>query len=50
MCVSSPRLLFTVVLKFCKTIVNLAEQHGKEAAITQGYREYMVELADKDAV
>ncbi|KAJ6547710.1 SacI homology domain-containing protein [Mycena capillaripes] len=32
------------------TIVNLAEQHGKEAAITQGYREYMTELADKDAV
>ncbi|KAJ7109515.1 SacI homology domain-containing protein [Mycena epipterygia] len=31
-------------------IVNLAEQHGKEAAITQGYREYMTELADKDAV
>ncbi|KAJ7709765.1 SacI homology domain-containing protein [Mycena rosella] len=32
------------------TIINLAEQHGKEAAITQGYREYMTELADKDAV
>ncbi|KAJ7046939.1 SacI homology domain-containing protein [Mycena alexandri] len=32
------------------TIVNLAEQQGKEAAITQGYREYMTELADKDAV
>ncbi|KAJ7449948.1 SacI homology domain-containing protein [Mycena latifolia] len=32
------------------TIINLAEQHGKEAAITQGYREYMNELADKDAV
>ncbi|KAJ7063419.1 SacI homology domain-containing protein [Mycena amicta] len=28
--------------------VNLAEQHGKEAAITQGYREYATELADKD--
>ncbi|KAJ6623464.1 SacI homology domain-containing protein [Mycena sp. CBHHK59/15] len=32
------------------TIINLAEQHGKEAAITQGYREYMQELADKNAV
>ncbi|KAJ7510013.1 SacI homology domain-containing protein [Mycena galericulata] len=32
------------------TIVNLAEQHGKEAAITQGYREYMTELADNNAV
>ncbi|KAJ7273264.1 SacI homology domain-containing protein [Mycena rebaudengoi] len=32
------------------TIINLAEHHGKEAAITQGYREYMTELADKDAV
>ncbi|KAJ6497000.1 SacI homology domain-containing protein [Mycena vitilis] len=32
------------------TIINLAEQQGKEAAITQGYREYMTELADKDAV
>ncbi|KAJ7125465.1 SacI homology domain-containing protein [Mycena crocata] len=31
-------------------VVNLAEQHGKEAAITQGYREYMTEMADKDAV
>lgn len=33
-----------------KAIVNLAEQHGKEAAITQGYREYMTEMADKNAV
>ncbi|KAF7338181.1 hypothetical protein MVEN_02043000 [Mycena venus] len=32
------------------TIVNLAEQHGKEASVTQGYREYMAELADKNAV
>ncbi|KAF8212087.1 SacI homology domain-containing protein [Mycena galopus ATCC 62051] len=32
------------------TIVNLAEQHGKEASVTQGYREYMTELADKDAI
>ncbi|KAJ7271919.1 SacI homology domain-containing protein [Mycena haematopus] len=32
------------------TIINLAEQHGKEASVTQGYREYMAELADKDAV
>ncbi|KAF7294817.1 hypothetical protein MIND_01019600 [Mycena indigotica] len=28
--------------------INLAEQHGKEAAITQGYREYATELADKN--
>ncbi|KAF7305034.1 hypothetical protein MKEN_01218400 [Mycena kentingensis (nom. inval.)] len=28
--------------------VNLAEQHGKEGSITQGYREYAIELADKD--
>ncbi|KAF7363564.1 hypothetical protein MSAN_01013000 [Mycena sanguinolenta] len=32
------------------TIVNLAEQHGKEASVTQGYREYVTELGDKDAV
>ncbi|KAJ7097797.1 SacI homology domain-containing protein [Mycena belliarum] len=32
------------------TIVNLAEQHGKEAGITQGYREYANELADKEVV
>ncbi|KAF7323093.1 hypothetical protein HMN09_00089400 [Mycena chlorophos] len=28
--------------------VNLAEQHGKEAAITEGYREYITEMAEKD--
>lgn len=48
--VRSGQLSFYLVLKFKQTAVNLAEQHGKEAAITQGYREYMAELADKDAV
>ncbi|KAF9265526.1 hypothetical protein L218DRAFT_957123 [Marasmius fiardii PR-910] len=31
------------------TIVNLAEQQGRERAITQAYRDYMKELDDKDA-
>ncbi|KAF4615242.1 hypothetical protein D9613_002633 [Agrocybe pediades] len=31
------------------TAVNLAEQHGKEGAVTQAYREYMQELGMKDA-
>ncbi|TFK42309.1 SacI homology domain-containing protein [Crucibulum laeve] len=30
------------------TIINLAEQHGREGAITQGYRDYMQELNSKD--
>ncbi|KIM79647.1 hypothetical protein PILCRDRAFT_823187 [Piloderma croceum F 1598] len=30
------------------SIVNLAEQHGKEAGITNAYRDYVSELADKD--
>ncbi|PBK97085.1 hypothetical protein ARMGADRAFT_1052868 [Armillaria gallica] len=30
------------------TVVNLAEQHGKEAAVTQGYRDCMTELALPD--
>ncbi|KAK7020499.1 SacI homology domain-containing protein [Favolaschia claudopus] len=32
------------------SIVNLAEQNGKEASVTQGYREYTTEMADKNAV
>jgi len=32
-----------------KTIVNLAEQHGKEGAITRGYCEYVEKLNSKDA-
>ncbi|KAJ8078947.1 hypothetical protein PM082_013231 [Marasmius tenuissimus] len=32
------------------TVVNLAEHHGREGAITQAYREYMNELNDKDAM
>jgi mRNA degradation ribonuclease J1/J2 len=31
-----------------QTIVNLAEQQGREAVITQKYREYAVEFNDKD--
>lgn len=34
----------TVPLYGPHTIVNLAEQHGKEAAVTQGYRDCMAEL------
>ena len=34
--------------KIDQTIVNLAEQHGKEGVITQSYREYMHELDMKD--
>lgn len=29
--------------------MNLAEQHGKEGVMTQGYREYMQELNHRDA-
>ncbi|CAK5264936.1 unnamed protein product [Mycena citricolor] len=32
------------------TVVNLAEQHGKEGQVTGAYRDYMAELAEKDAV
>lgn len=32
-----------------QSIVNLAEQHGKEGAITEGYREYVRALGWKDA-
>ncbi|KAF8077695.1 SacI homology domain-containing protein [Lyophyllum atratum] len=39
----------TVPLYGPHTVLNLAEQHGKEGAITQGYREYMQELESKDA-
>ncbi|KAF9469322.1 SacI homology domain-containing protein [Collybia nuda] len=39
----------TVPLYGPLTILNLAEQHGKEGAITQGYKEYMNELNLKDA-
>ncbi|ESK89839.1 hypothetical protein Moror_824 [Moniliophthora roreri MCA 2997] len=31
------------------TVVNLAEHHGKEGAITQAYREFMKELNNSDA-
>lgn len=39
----------TVPLYGPHTVLNLAEQHGKEGAITQGYREYMQEMDSKDA-
>ncbi|KAG6852944.1 hypothetical protein C0991_007954 [Blastosporella zonata] len=39
----------TIPLYGPHTVLNLAEQHGKEGAITQGYREYMQELDSKDA-
>ncbi|KAG5635471.1 hypothetical protein H0H81_011112 [Sphagnurus paluster] len=39
----------TVPLYGPHTVLNLAEQHGKEGAITQGYREYMQEMNSKDA-
>ena len=32
-----------------QTAVNLAEQHGKEGAVTAAYREYMKSLDSKDA-
>ncbi|KAM6500271.1 SacI homology domain containing protein [Amanita muscaria] len=32
------------------TIVNLAEQHGKEGAITRAYREYVEELDSRDVI
>ncbi|KAG7448009.1 uncharacterized protein BT62DRAFT_890388 [Guyanagaster necrorhizus] len=38
----------TVPLYGPHTAVNLAEQHGKEAAVTQGYRDFMAELALPD--
>ncbi|KAF8912099.1 SacI homology domain-containing protein [Gymnopilus junonius] len=39
----------TIPLYGPHTIVNLAEQHGKEGVITDAYREYMHELNMKDA-
>lgn len=33
---------------FCQMIVNLAEQYGKEGAISQAYREYVKEVALQD--
>ncbi|RDB21105.1 Phosphatidylinositide phosphatase SAC2 [Hypsizygus marmoreus] len=39
----------TVPLYGPHTVLNLAEQQGKEGAITQGFREYMQELDSKDA-
>ncbi|GLB34696.1 putative inositol phosphatase [Lyophyllum shimeji] len=39
----------TVPLYGPHTVLNLAEQHGKEGAITEGYREYMRELDSTDA-
>ncbi|KAJ3504609.1 hypothetical protein NMY22_g17862 [Coprinellus aureogranulatus] len=38
----------TLPLYGSHTIVNLAEQGGREGAITQAYREYAVEFNDKD--
>ncbi|KAK0239924.1 SacI homology domain-containing protein [Armillaria nabsnona] len=38
----------TVLLYGPHTVVNLAEQHGKEAAVTHGYRDCMAELALPD--
>ena len=35
-------------VKFHQNIVNLAEQHGKEGAVTKGYRENVHEAALKD--
>ena len=31
-----------------QAIVNLAEQHGKEAAVTNAYRDYVAELKSMD--
>lgn len=31
-----------------QTIVNLAEQHGKEATVTNGYRDHITELKSED--
>jgi phosphatidylinositol 4-phosphatase len=41
-------LKYTPFVLFYKSIVNLAEQHGKEAGITNAYQDYVSELADKD--
>jgi hypothetical protein len=35
-------------LTYFQTIVNLAEQGGREGAITQAYREYAIEFNDRD--
>ncbi|KAG6820642.1 hypothetical protein H0H93_013841 [Arthromyces matolae] len=39
----------TVALYGPHAILNLAEQHGKEGAVTDGYRQYMQELDSPDA-
>ncbi|KAG6832044.1 hypothetical protein H0H92_005466 [Tricholoma furcatifolium] len=39
----------TVPLYGPHSVLNLAEQHGKEGAITEGYRNYMKELDSQDA-
>lgn len=33
-----------------QNIINLAEQQGKEAAVTNAYRDYVGELSDKDVL
>jgi phosphatidylinositol 4-phosphatase len=47
--------LFNIQLKYLRlltlllqTLVNLAEQHGKEATVTKAYREFVQEAALKD--
>jgi hypothetical protein len=48
--VNAPLDLFVDHAKMPQTIINLAEQTGKEGACTKAYRDYMNELNMKDAV
>jgi hypothetical protein len=40
--------VMTGFIYFYQSVINLAEQHGKEAAITTAYRDHVSELADPD--
>lgn len=43
-----PHILGYVQFKHLQTVVNLAEQHGKEAQVTNAYRDFVNELNCKN--
>jgi hypothetical protein len=50
MCVVTTVLSLPYLTASLQNIVNLAEQHGKEGAVTTAYREYVNEMKNKDVV
>lgn len=46
---SQPNPIVKLIYEPVQTILNLAEQSGKEGPVTDAYREYMHELDSKDA-